>query len=133
MSPLPLRLPNFSPESEGAEGVTFAPLTQVSAWSAALGSESCRVNPDPLRLRGGSTSGVRVCLAAIAERQSEVSSATLETRSLGGPSKRRGGRESRVSGKGPSRRQGLSNLPSSSNPPPRSPKPPFSLAKCREV
>jgi hypothetical protein len=67
------------------------------------------------------------------ERQSLTPSERLGAgRSLGGPSssrRREEPRESGKSGKGPSRRQGLSNLESSSNPPL---KPPRSFAVRRQ-
>lgn len=120
MSPLPRTLPSLlpGPSDGGALGWNFAPRTQVSSASAREGGASSRVD-DRFANRGGlgPRTGPRE-----AARQSEVCS---ETDGGSGSRSREPGvlsyclrdpsREGR-SGRGPSRRQGLSNF-SSSMPP----------------
>ena len=112
ISPLPFILPNLLPGPESSEGLNFAPMVHDSSRSAAPGASED--NPTFFRRRDPDWTSDSGGARDLLERQSLAPSATLGSGSGRGPSNRRReeSREGR-SGRGPSRRQGLSNLLSS--------------------
>lgn len=132
MSPRPPRtLPNRLPEvlsSDDALGTNLLPFAQTSSVSAGpWDPPSWALNPEPRRLKPGSSSAGGLDGDARAGARLDLQSLMLSETAGGGgsregPSKRRlvpSPREG-ASGSGPSRRQLPENL-SSSNPPPPNP------------
>jgi len=96
------------------DGLNLLPMAHASSFSAGLAWVSDDNNPEPLRLKEGTSDSE--ARGGRPERQSFVSSATLlGWRSPAGISWRR--REESRGGRGPSRLQGLSNLEWSSDGP----------------
>lgn len=129
---LPNRLPE-PPSSAAAVGLNLLPIAHTSSRSAGLAWPSGVEKPEPFRLndevsvvsRGAARAAGRLDRQSLGPSESE---GRVRSRSPDGPSNRRReeSRESLLGGRGPSRLHGLSNLESSSNPPPENP--PRSLA-----
>lgn len=124
ISPLGLGLPM---PSSGPAALNLLPIDQLSSLSAA---PSGVLNPEPLRLNEGASLST-LALKGRLDRHWSTPSDTAGARSArspGGPSKRRRepSREPERSGRGPSRRHGLSNLALSSA---MDPKPLFLAAR----
>jgi len=127
ISDRPLNPPPSLPPavSSPVEGVNLLPFVHFSSVSAGPVWPSGVEKPELFLAMGGSGSERGARRDGRLERHCSAPSATLGGgRSDEGPSKRRreASRELGKSGRGPSRRQGLSNLVSSSKPPPKPPR-----------
>ena len=121
--PRPLPAPNRLSELDSSDGLNLLPFDQVCSESAApVLSDGGK----PTRRLGSAEGSARAARGGCDERQSLGPSDTplFARSSERGESKRDGRREPSLSGRsgrGPSRRHGLSNFPSSNPPPPPEP------------